>query len=561
VEVDMPDDRDIAKGYSIKPIEEIAERAGIPPRYLEKYGPYKAKVLWPQPVKDLPVKGKLIMVTAMTPTPAGEGKTTTAIGLADAFGHLQKKAIAAVREPSLGPVFGLKGGATGGGHAQIAPREDINLHFTGDIHAVTTAHNLLAAMVDNRLHFDGVCGLIDCRTITWKRVLDMDDRVLREVVVGIGGPLRGIARETGFDITAASEVMAILCLSADLKELKQRLGDIVIGYGQDGKPVLARQIKAEGAMAALLKDAMKPNLVQTLEGTPALVHGGPFANIAHGTNSVIATRLALSLADFVVTETGFASDLGAEKFFDIVVRTGHIPPPDACVLVATLRALKLHGGVKLKDVKAENLEAVEKGFANLEKHIENMALYGVPLVVALNKFPDDTAKEVARFLELCRTRKTPVALSDVYGQGGRGGVELAREVMKAINESPANFRSLYPLELPLLGKIETVAQKIYGAAGVAMEGKTRRKILSFEEDGFGKLPVCIAKTQYSLSDDDEALGRPQGFTLIVTDASLSAGAGFVVIYCGDIMTMPGLPNVPAAEKVDLTDDGEIVGLS
>jgi formate--tetrahydrofolate ligase len=557
----MPDDRDIAKGYVMQPIEEIAERAGIPPRYLERYGPYKAKVLWPEPVKDLPIKGKLIMVTAMTPTPAGEGKTTTSIGLADAFGLLQKKAIVAVREPSLGPVFGLKGGATGGGLAQIAPRDDINLHFTGDIHAVTAAHNLLAAMVDNRLHFDGVCGLIDCRTITWKRVMDMDDRVLREVVVGIGGPLRGIARETGFDITAASEVMAILCLSADLKELKERLGRIVIGSGSDGKPVFARQIKAGGAMAALLKDAIKPNLVQTLEGTPALVHGGPFANIAHGTNSVIATRLALSLADFVVTETGFASDLGAEKFFDIVVRTGHIPPPDACVLVATLRALKLHGGVNLKDVKAENAEAVEKGFSNLEKHMENLALYGVPFVIALNKFPGDTAEEVSRFLDLCRRKKVRAALSDVHGQGGGGGVELAREVLLAIDQETSRFQFLYPLDLPLVGKIETVAKKIYGAAGIAMEGKVRRKILRMEEDGFGKLPVCIAKTQYSLSADDEALGRPQGFTLIVTDASLSAGAGFVVIYCGDIMTMPGLPSTPAAEKVDVTDDGEIVGLS
>jgi formate--tetrahydrofolate ligase len=557
----MPDDREIAKGYTIKPIEEIAERAGIPVRYLEKYGSFKAKILWPQPVKELPKRGKLVMVTAMTPTPAGEGKTTTAIGLADAFGHLQKKAIAAIREPSLGPVFGLKGGATGGGHAQVAPRDEINLHFTGDMHAVTTAHNLLAAMVDNRLHFDGVCGLIDCRTITWKRVLDMDDRVLREVVVGIGGPLRGIARETGFDITAASEVMAILCLSADLKELKERLGSIVIGYGQEGKPVFARQIRAEGAMAALLKDAMKPNLVQTLEGTPALVHGGPFANIAHGTNSVIATRIALGLADFVVTETGFASDLGAEKFYDIVVRTGHIPPPDACVLVATLRALKLHGGVKLKDVKAENVEAVEKGFANLEKHMENMALYGVPFVVALNKFPDDGADEVAKFFELCRGKKARAALSDVHGQGGRGGVELAKEVMKAVDEEKAGFEFLYPLEMPLIGKIETVAGKIYGASGVAMEGKVRRKIMRIEEDGFGKLPVCIAKTQYSLSDDEEALGRPRNFTLIVTDVSLSAGAGFVVAYCGDIMTMPGLPTVPAAEKVDVTDDGEIIGLS
>ena len=557
----MPDDREIAKKKTLRPIEEIAERAGIPADCLEKYGSYKAKILWPKPVKDLTLKGKLIMVTAMTPTPAGEGKTTTAIGLADAFGQLQKKAIVAVREPSLGPVFGMKGGATGGGHAQIAPRDEINLHFTGDIHAITAAHNLLAAMVDNRLHFDGVCGLIDCRTVTWKRVLDMDDRVLRDVVVGIGGPLRGIARESGFDITAASEVMAILCLSSDLKDLKERLGNIVVGYGEDGKPVFARQIGAPGAMAALLRDAMRPNIVQTLEGTPAVVHGGPFANIAHGTNSVVATRLALSLADYVITETGFASDLGAEKFFDIVVRTGHIPSPAACVLVATLRALKLHGGVQLKDVKAENLEAVEKGFGNLEKHMENLALYKIPFVVALNKFPGDTDKEVARFLELCRAKKVRAALSDVYGQGGRGGVELARELMKAIDEDKADFEFLYPLEMPLVDKIETVARKIYGAAGIAMEGKTRRKILRLEEAGFGGLPVCIAKTQYSLSDDDEALGRPKGFTLIVTDVSLSSGAGFVVVYCGDIMTMPGLPKLPAAEKVDVTDDDEIVGLS
>jgi len=557
----MPDDREIAQSYEMKPIEEIAERAGIPLGYLEKYGSYKAKIVWPQEIRSLPVRGKLIMVTAMTPTPAGEGKTTTAIGLADAFGHLQKKAIAAVREPSLGPVFGLKGGATGGGHAQIAPRDEINLHFTGDIHAVTAAHNLLAAMVDNRLHFDGVCGLIDCRTITWKRVMDMDDRVLREVVVGIGGPLRGIARETGFDITAASEVMAILCLSADLKELKQRLGNIVIGYSPDNRPIFAREIKAEGAMAALLKDAMKPNLVQTLEGTPALVHGGPFANIAHGTNSVIATRLGLSLADYVVTETGFASDLGAEKYFDIVVRTGNIPPPDACVLVATLRALKLHGGVKLKEVKAENPAAMEKGFENLKKHMENIRAFGVPFVIALNRFPDDTDGEIQKFLGLCRAEKARAALSDVYGRGGQGGMELAREVLKALAEDEKKFKPIYPLDVPILDKIEAVAIKIYGAAHVAMEGKIKRKLLKMEADGFGNLPVCIAKTQYSLSADEEALGRPEGFTLIVTDVSLSAGAGFVVVYCGDIMTMPGLPTSPAAEKVDVNDDGEIVGLS
>ncbi len=557
----MPDDREIARNSKLKPIEEIAERAGIPADCLEKYGSYKAKIAWPEPIRQLPKRGKLIMVTAMTPTPAGEGKTTTSIGLADAFGQMGKSAMVALREPSLGPVFGMKGGATGGGRAQVAPADDINLHFTGDIHAVTAAHNLLAAMVDNRLHFDGVCGLIDCRTVTWKRVLDMDDRVLREVVVGIGGPLRGIARESGFDITAASEVMAILCLSADIRELKERLGNIVVGYSIENKPVFARQIKAEGAMAALLKDAMKPNLVQTLEGTPAIIHGGPFANIAHGTNSVIATRLALSLADYVVTETGFASDLGAEKFFDIVVRTGHIPPPDACVLVATLRALKLHGGVKLKDVKEANSGAIEKGFDNLRKHIENLKLFGVPFVVALNRFPDDSDQEIEKFLGLCRAEKTRAALSDVHGQGGRGGVELAQELIKALSEDKADFRLLYPLEIPLHQKIETVAKKVYGAAGVAMEGKIKRRLLRIEENGFGGLPVCIAKTQYSLSADDEALGRPTGFTVIVTDVSLSAGAGFVVVYCGDIMTMPGLPNSPAAERVDVTDDGEITGLS
>lgn len=556
----MPDDNQITTATEPKPIEEIAARAGIPRECLEKYGEHKAKILWPQPIRDLPIKGKLIMVTAMTPTPAGEGKTTTAIGLADALGRLGKRSIAALREPSLGPVFGLKGGATGGGRAQVIPREDINLHFTGDMHAVTSAHNLLAAMVDNRLHFDGVCGLIDCRTITWKRVMDMDDRVLRDIVVGIGGPLRGIARETGFDITAASEVMAILCLSADLKELKQRLGRIVVGYGTQGGPVHAVQIKAEGAMAALLRDALNPNLAQTLEGTPALIHGGPFANIAHGTNSVIATRLGLSLADYVVTESGFAFDLGGEKFFDIVVRTGHIPPPAACVLVATLRALKLHGGVKLADVKAENPAALEKGFDNLRKHMENIRLFGVPFVVALNQFPDDSEGEIGKFLELCRAEGARAALSNVYGQGGAGGVDLARAVIDAIEREAARFEFLYPLDLPLFEKIETVARKIYGAAGIAMEGKTRRKLKQIEADGFGGLPVCIAKTQYSLSDDDQSLGRPSGFTLIVTDVSLSAGAGFVVVYCGDIMTMPGLPSSPAAEHVDVTDSGEITGM-
>lgn len=557
----MLDDRKIAKRTGMRPIEEIAAKLGIEEEDIERYGPYKAKVFPDRLLQKTKKKGKLVMVTAMTPTPAGEGKTTTSIGLTDALNLLGKKAVTALREPSLGPVFGMKGGATGGGYAQVMPRDEVNLHFTGDIHAVTAAHNLLAALVDNRLHFEGVCGLLDCRRVTWKRVMDMDDRVLREVVVGIGGPLRGIARETGFDITAASEIMAILCLSENLKDLKERLGNIFIGYSPEKKPVFAYELKAEGAMAALLKDAIRPNLVQTLEHNPVFIHGGPFANIAHGTNSVIATRLALSLAELVITESGFGSDLGAEKFFDIVVRTGYIPPPDACVLVATLRALKLHGGVSLKEVGQEDVGAVERGFSNLQKHMENLRLFGVPFVVALNRFPEDTAKEIERVFELCNKEKTRIALSEVYSQGGKGGSDLAEKVLRAMEEDESHFEFLYPLEMPLMDKIEVVAKKIYGAASVAMEGKIRRKILRMEEEGFGNLPVCIAKTQYSLSDDDEALGRPEGFTLIVTDASVSSGAGFVVVTCGDIMTMPGLPKSPAAERIDITEEEEIIGLS
>jgi len=556
----MLNDMEIAENVEIKPIEEIARLLGLNEENLEEYGKYKAKISPGIKIEGKGKTGKLIMVTAMTPTPAGEGKTTTSIGLADALSHIGEKAVVALREPSLGPVFGMKGGATGGGYAQVAPREEINLHFTGDIHAITAAHNLLSAMVDNRLHFDGSCGLLDCRRVTWKRVMDMDDRVLREVVIGIGGPLRGIARETGFDITAASEVMAIFCLAVDLKDLKERLGNILVGYAPDKKPVFARELKAEGAMAALLKDALKPNIVQTLEGTPALIHGGPFANIAHGTNSVIATRIGLQLADYVVTESGFGSDLGAEKFFNIVVRTGHIPPPEACVLVATLRALKLHGGVELENVNKENVQAVEKGFENLRKHMENMRVFGVPFVVAINRFPSDTEREIEKVKELCRRDKARVALSEVFAKGGKGGKDLAQEILKAIEEEENRFQLLYPSDMPLIEKIETVAQKIYGASSVAMEGKIRRKIQRIEKIGFGNLPVCIAKTQYSLSDDDEALGRPRDFTLIVTDVSLSSGAGFVVVYCGDIMTMPGLPNVPSAERIDVTEDGRITGL-
>ena len=557
----MPDDQDIAGRFQIKPIDKIAAKLEIGAEKLEKYGLYKAK-LSPEKMDKLERgRGRLIMVTAMSPTPAGEGKTTTSIGLADAFSRLGHRATAALREPSLGPVFGMKGGATGGGYAQIMPREEINLHFTGDIHAVTAAHNLLAAIVDNQLHFGGSCGLLDCRRVTWKRVLDMDDRVLREVVVGIGGPLRGIARETGFDITAASEVMAILCLANNIQDLRERLGNILVGYSPDNHPVFARDLKAEGAMSALLKEALKPNLVQTLEGTPVFVHGGPFANIAHGTNSVIATRTALGVADYVVTESGFGSDLGAEKYFDIVVRSGSIPAPDACVLVATIRALKYHGGVKKDELEKENITALEKGFDNLDKHIENLRIFGVPFVVALNKFPTDTEAEIDQLRLLCERTNTRMAVSDVYSRGGEGGEGLALQLIEAMEKDETHFQFLYSLEMPLLEKIETVAKKIYGASGVAMEGKTRRKIRSMEKSGFGQIPVCIAKTQYSLSDDDQALGRPHDFTLIVTDASLSSGAGFVVVYCGDIMTMPGLPKIPSAEKIDISKDGEITGLS
>jgi len=545
----------------MKPIEEIAAKLGIEDKNLEKYGEFKAKLFTDRIRSEGKERGKLILVTAMSPTPAGEGKTTTSIGLADALSRLGEKATASLREPSLGPVFGMKGGATGGGAAHVLPQDEINLHFTGDLHAITSAHNLLAAMVDNRIHFDGACGLLDSRTITWKRVLDMDDRVLREVVIGIGGPLRGLARETGFDITAASEVMAILCLSKDLVDLKERLGNILVGYSTDKKPVFARELKAHGAMAALLKDAIKPNLVQTGEGTPVFVHGGPFANIAHGTSSVIAADLALNLSDFVVTECGFGSDLGAVKFFDIVVRTNHLPPPDACVLVATVRSLKYHGGVKRDDLKIANIPAVEKGFVNLQKHIENLRFFGVPFVVALNRFSSDTDEEIEKVMDLCHKEGVRVALSEVYDKGSEGGVALAEEIIQAIEKDEHDLRQLYPLDIPLVEKIEAIATKMFGATSVAMEGKIRRRIRRIERDGFQDLPVCIAKTQYSLSDDDLALGRPEGFTMIVTDASLSSGAGFVVVHCGDIMTMPGLPKNPASEKIDITPDGEITGLS
>ncbi|MBM3292994.1 MAG: formate--tetrahydrofolate ligase [Candidatus Aminicenantes bacterium] len=544
----------------MKPIAEIAGRLGLDPAFVEPYGRAKAKID-PRGAAGRPPAGKLILVTAMTPTPAGEGKTTTAIGLVDALVRLGKRAAAALREPSIGPVFGMKGGATGGGAARVVPSDEINLHFTGDFHAITAAHNLLAAMADNRLHFDGACGLLDDRTLGWKRVLDMNDRSLREIIVGLGEAFSGVARETSFDITAASEIMAIFCLARDLSDLKARIGRVVVGYGSDGRPVTAAQVKAQGAMTALLKDALKPNLVQTLEGAPAFVHGGPFANIAHGTNSVIATALALRLADYVVTECGFASDLGAEKFFDIVVRTGEIPPPAACVLVATLRSLKFHGGIKLDALNAENPAAVERGYDNLRKHIENVRAFGLPLVVTLNRFPADTDAELAVFEELCRREGVRSAASDVYRLGGEGGLGLAREVLAAVESDPSHFEFLYPLESALPEKIETIARRIYGAGRVDLEPRARRKLQRFESDGYRGVPVCVAKTQYSLSDDPRLLGRPRNFALKVTDASLSAGAGFVVAFCGEIMTMPGLPRTPAAEKIDVADDGSVTGIT
>ncbi len=543
---------------SPRPIEEVARCLGIAPEFVEPWGRGKAKIDLRQGLAA--PSGKLILVTAMTPTPAGEGKTTTVIGLADALNRIGVKAAAALREPSLGPVFGMKGGATGGGRARVIPSDDINLHFTGDIHAVTSAHNLLAAMVDNHLHYDSACGLIDIKSIRWRRALDMDDRSLRSIVTGLGDTFSGIACESGFDITAASEVMAVLCLSRDLRELKERLARIVVAASPGGAAVTAGRINAVGAMAALLRDALRPNLVQTLEGSPAFIHGGPFANIAHGTNSVIATRMALGLAEAVVTECGFASDLGAEKFFDIVVRTGAVPPPAAVVIVATLRSLKYHGGAAADALGAENAGALVDGFDNLRKHIENIRLFGLPIVVALNRFPADTEGESLAFGELCRKEGVRFAASDVYGGGGAGGEVLAREVLAAAAGDARDFRFLYPLEMPIGEKIGTIARKIYGASEVSIDLKARKKLAKFEKDGAGGLPVCVAKTQYSLSDDPKRLGRPRDFTVHVTDAALSAGAGFVVALCGEIMTMPGLPKSPQAEKIDVSDDGEITGI-
>ncbi|PYM33496.1 MAG: formate--tetrahydrofolate ligase [Candidatus Rokuibacteriota bacterium] len=553
-------DIEIARAAKLQPVQAIAEGLGLGNGDLESYGSVKAKIrletiarLQGQP------DGALVLVTAMTPTAAGEGKSTTTVGLGDAFRHLGKRSIVTIREPSLGPCFGIKGGAAGGGYAQVMPMEDINLHFTGDFHAVTSAHNLLAAVLDNHLFQGNALGL-DARRLAWKRVLDMNDRALRNVIVGLGGPAHGIPRESGFEITVASEIMAVLCLSKDLKDLKARIGRMIVGERADGGFVTAAELRVAGALTVLLKDAIKPNLVQTLEGTPAFVHGGPFANIAHGCNSLMATRLALKLGDIVVTEAGFATELGAEKFFDIKCRAGGLTP-SAAVIVATVRALKMHGGVRKDDLGSENVAAVRAGLANLEKHVENIRWFGVPAVVALNHFTKDTDAEIDAVLAACKTMRVPARISRVWERGGAGGTELAQAVVEAMNAGDrAAFRPLYAETLPLTKKIETIATTLYGADGVTILPAAATKLTKYESLGFAGLPVCMAKTQSSLSDDATKLGRPRHFTVTIRDAKLAAGAGFVVAYAGDVMTMPGLPKKPAAETIDLDDDGNVVGL-
>ena len=554
----MLTDIEIAQSVCPKHIKEVAEKLGITEEHLEYYGKYKAK-LSESLIKETADNkdGKLILVTAINPTPAGEGKTTTSVGLGDALAKIGKKTVIALREPSLGPVFGIKGGAAGGGYAQVIPMEDINLHFTGDMHAITAANNLLCAMLDNHVQ-QGNSLNIDVRRILIKRCLDMNDRELRNIVAGLGGKVNGVPREDGFIITVASEVMAILCLSADIDDLKERLGNILIAYNYEGKPVYARDVKANGAMAALLKDAIKPNLVQTLEGTPALMHGGPFANIAHGCNSVRATKLALKLADYCVTEAGFGSDLGAEKFFDIKCRKAGLKP-SAVVLVATVRALKYNGGVPKTELSSENLDALKKGIVNLGVHIGNMQKFGVPVVVAINRFGNDTDNELAFVENYCKELGADFALSEVFAKGGEGGIELAEKVVKAV-EKPSEFRTLYPDDMPIKEKIQTIAKNIYGADGVIYTAQAQKALAEIEKLDTAKLPVCVAKTQYSLSDDPSLLGKPENFNITVRDVRLSNGAGFVVVYTGDIMTMPGLPKVPAAEKIDVDTNGKITGL-
>ena len=555
----MLSDIEIAQGCQMRPITEVAAAAGLDTEDLELYGRYKAKLsadVWKK-TADKP-DGKLVLVTAINPTPAGEGKTTTTVGLGEALAKMGKNAMIALREPSLGPVFGIKGGAAGGGYAQVVPMEDINLHFTVDMHAITAANNLLCAMLDNHMQQGNVLG-IDPRRIVFTRVMDMNDRALRNITIGLGGKVNGVPREDHFMITVASEVMAILCLAKDLDDLKKRFGDILVAYTFAGKPVYARDLHAEGAMTALMRDAIKPNLVQTLEGTPALMHGGPFANIAHGCNSVQATRLAMKLADIAITEAGFGADLGAEKFMDIKCRKAGISP-DCIVLVATVRALKYNGGVPKTELNAPNMDALERGICNLDAHLDNMKKFGVPVVVAINAFPTDTAEEMEFIRKHCAERGVRVALSEVFAKGGEGGEELAREVLTVLDEGKADFHMLYEDELPLEEKIRKIAKEIYGADGVTFAPAAHKELANITDMGYGSLPVCIAKTQYSLSDDASLLGRPSQFVVSVRSARLAAGAGFVVVETGAVMTMPGLPKVPAAEKIDVDNAGVITGL-
>ncbi|MBM7314233.1 formate--tetrahydrofolate ligase [Streptococcus suis] len=555
----MKTDIEIAQSVELKPITEIVEKVGISFDDIELYGKYKAKLSFDKinAVKDNE-PGKLILVTAINPTPAGEGKSTITIGLADALSKIGKKTMIALREPSLGPVMGIKGGAAGGGFAQVLPMEDINLHFTGDMHAITTANNALSALIDNHIHQGNTIG-IDQRRIIWKRVVDLNDRALRKVTVGLGGPLNGIPREDGFDITVASEIMAILCLATDINDLKERLANIVIGYRFDRSPVYVRDLAVEGALTLILKDAIKPNLVQTIYGTPAFVHGGPFANIAHGCNSVLATTTALRLADYTVTEAGFGADLGAEKFLDIKVP--NLPKaPDAVVIVATLRALKMHGGVAKAELSAENVEAVKAGFANLKRHVENIQKYGIPAVVAINEFVLDTADEIATLKELCAEIGVPVELASVWANGVDGGVELAETVVATIENNAANYQRLYKAEDSLEEKVTKIVTQIYGGSGVVFEKKARNQLAEFAKNGWDKLPVCMAKTQYSFSDDQFALGAPTDFDITVREFVPKLGAGFIVALTGDVMTMPGLPKAPAALNMDVAEDGTAIGL-
>ncbi len=555
----MLTDIEIAQQAKMRPIAEVAEKIGISQDELEFYGKYKAKLssdVWNR-VKGNP-DGKLVLVTAINPTPAGEGKTTITVGLGQAMEKIGKKAAIALREPSLGPVMGIKGGAAGGGYAQVVPMEDINLHFTGDFHAITAANNLLCAMIDNHIKQGNELG-IDPTRIVFKRVLDMNDRALREVIVGLGGKINGIVRQDGFTITVASEVMAILCMANDLEDLKKRLSNIVVGYTYDDKEVKAKDIKAEGAMCALLKDAIKPNLIQTLENTPCFMHGGPFANIAHGCNSVQATKLALKLSDYVITEAGFGADLGAEKFLDIKCRIADLKP-SAVVIVATVRALKYNGGVAKADLGAENVDALKKGIVNLGKHIENIGKFGLPVIVAINRFMTDSDAELKTIEDYCKSLGAEFALAEVFARGGEGGVELAKKVVAVLDKNEANFKPIYDVKLPIKEKIEKIVKEIYGGNGVTFLPAAEKQIATLEATGYGELPVCMAKTQYSLSDNEKLLGRPKGFTVTIREVKAYAGAGFVTAYSGNIMTMPGLPKVPAAEKINIDNDGIITGL-